>query len=278
MKFRPLSSIDHLPAILVGLALVLATATGEAAEVKPPQRIADQGKIIYCTDLTFPPWDMVNSETLQPDGFDIDIAAAVSKAMGVSAEHKNIAFDGLIPALQASQCDAIISGLYDKPARREVVDFVNYAFAGNALIVKADSELFVNALVELSGKKIAVQSGTVLEEEVVKANDELKVQSKPVIDIVSVPAGTDAYQQLLSGLVDVYYGTSDQAGYFNKQNPGQVKMGSPQLSALYTGIATRKDDQELHQAIDQAFAAIQASGEYAKILEKWGFQPLTVAK
>jgi hypothetical protein len=33
--------------------------------------------------------------------------------------HMDPARSGLIPALQAGQCDAIISGLYDKPARRE---------------------------------------------------------------------------------------------------------------------------------------------------------------
>lgn len=278
MHSRARYGISVFSMAIVGLLLCLGISVNASAEVTPPPRIADQGKVVFCTDLTFPPWDLVNPDTLQPDGFDIDIAAAVSKAMGVGAEHKNIGFDGLIPALQSGQCDAIISGLYDKPARREVVDFVNYAFAGNALIVKADSDLFVNSLTELSGKKIAVQSGTVLEEEVVKANDELKAQGKPTVDIVSLPAGTDAYQQLLAGLVDVYYGTSDQAGYFNKQNPGVVKMGSPQLSALYTGIATRKDDADLHKAIEAAFKAVQDSGEYDKVLEKWGFQPLTVKK
>src|SRR5215471_16327726 len=96
------------------LAAAGLMASGASATVTPPKRIADQGKIIYCTDLSYPPWEMVDSQTLQPAGIDIEIAAAVAKAMGVKSEHKNITFDGLIPAIQAGQCDAIISTLIDK--------------------------------------------------------------------------------------------------------------------------------------------------------------------
>ncbi|TIS82895.1 MAG: transporter substrate-binding domain-containing protein, partial [Mesorhizobium sp.] len=104
-------------AVMCGALLGYLTTSASADGVKTPERIKSAGKIVFCTDVGFPPWEMYDPNTQQPTGFDVDMAAAVSKEMGVKSEHKNIGFDGLIPALLANQCDAIISGFYDKPER-----------------------------------------------------------------------------------------------------------------------------------------------------------------
>ena len=262
-----------------GVMLLSVMAFGVSAvqaEVKPPEKYKTAGKVVFCTELAFAPWEFINPDTLKPEGFDIDIAAAITAAMGITSEHNNIAFDGLIPALQAGQCDAIISGLYDKPERREVVDFVNYVFSGNALIVKGDSSLSFNTLEDLSGHKVSVASGSTLEENLVKANESLKGAGKTEISIVSLQSGTDAFQQLTAGLAEAYYGSTDQAGYFNTQKPGLVKLASPQIGALPNGIATLHKDKDLHEAINAAFEEIKANGTYAKILEKWNFQAMHI--
>ncbi len=247
-----------------------------SAENALPERIKTAGKLVFCTELAFPPWEYINETTLEPEGFDIDIALALTKEMGVTSDHKNIAFDGLIPALQAGQCDAIISGLYDKPARREVVDFVNYAYSGNALIVKGDSTLSFKDLSELSGLKVSVASGSTLEENLVAENAILIAAGKTAINVVALTSGTDAFQQLTAGLVDVYYGSTDQAGYFNTKKPGMVKLASKQIGALPNGVATLHKDKDLHEAIATAFAAMQANGAYDAVLEKWSFQDMNI--
>lgn len=260
-------------AVFVAATLVVSAAN---AMVAAPDRYKEKGKIVFCTELAFAPWEYINPETLQPEGFDIDIAAALTKQMGLAAEHNNIAFDGLIPALQAGQCDAIISGLYDKPERRKVVDFVNYVFSGNSLIVRGDSSLSFENLEGLSGHKVSVASGSTLEENLVKANEALKAAGKTPIDIVTLQSGTDAFQQLTAGLAEVYYGSTDQAGYFNTQKPGLVKLAGPQIGALPNGIATLHKDKDLHEAINAAFDAIKASGEYEAILKKWSFDAMHI--
>lgn len=268
---------------ILGAAIVLgALVAGQCfvqpvrADVAAPAAIAQAGKVVFCTELAYPPWEMINAETQKPEGFDVDLAAALTKVMGVAAEHNNIAFDGLIPALQAGQCNAIISGLADKPARREVVDFVDYANAGNSLITRADSTATYNSLTDLSGLKVSVAVGSVLEEELKKASDELKAAGKPEIQIISLQGGTDAFQQLTAGLADVYLGSTDQAGYFNAQKPGLVRLASPQLLTLQTGIATLHKDKDLHEAFDAALKELMTNGEYQKILDKWGFQAMAI--
>lgn len=261
---------------LAGLAIGIFFGGAAQAEVKAPEKIASAGKVVFCTELAYAPWEMINPDTQQPEGFDIDIAAALTKAMGVKSEHKNIAFDGLIPALQAGQCDAIISGLADKPERREVVDFVNYAISGNALITRADDPASFKALEDLSGLKVSVAVGSALEGELKKANETLKSAGKPEINILSLQSGTDAFQQLTAGLADVYLGSTDQAGYFNKQKPGLLKLASPQLFSLTIGLATLKKDKDLHDAFEAALKEIRDSGEYSAVLAKWGFEAMGI--
>lgn len=265
-----------LAVAVAGIAASALLATSASAEVKPPEKIAAAGKVVFCTELAYAPWEMINPETNAPEGFDIDIAAALAKAMGVASEHKNIAFDGLIPALQAGQCDAIISGLANKPERREVVDFVDYAIAGNAVIVRAESTAEFTNLEDLSGLKVSVAVGSALEEELKKANETLKADGKPEMNILALQSGTDAFQQLTAGLADAYFGSTDQAAYFNKQKPGLLKLASPQLFTLTIGLATLKTDSDLHEAFEAAFRTIRESGDYQKVIGDWGFEAMAI--
>lgn len=260
-----------LGAVIAVTGLACSTAK---AQVQAPKRIADKGTLVFCTDLSYPPWEQVDPKTMEPAGIDIDIAAAVAKQMGVKSSHKNITFDGLIPALQAGQCDAIISTMIDKPARREVVDFVDYTNQGNCVITLSTSPLYFNAMTDLSGKKVAVQSSTVAEEDLNKVNATLKGEGKPEMKIIALPNNVDAIQQLNAGLVDAYYGVPEQAHYLNEQKPNSVKIASPTMGARPAGIATLKKDQDLHEAIAAAYEAIRKSGEYDKIFTDAGVQSL----
>lgn len=260
----------------IGVLLFGFQAGARAADITVPETIKSAGKIVYCTDVGFPPWEMLDPATQKPTGFDIDLAAAVAKAMGVTSEHKNIGFDGLIPALQAGQCDAIISGFYDKPERRKVVDFANYAKTGSSLIFKADSTLKVGTLADMSGKKVAVGVGTAGEGTLAEANEALKKAGKPEIVVVALPTSAEAFQQLMVGLVDAYLGSTDQAAYYNTQKPGSVKLGGAALISFPTGIATLHKNKELHAAFEAALKEIRANGEYDKVLKTWDFEALAL--
>lgn len=269
------SILSKLSLALVGSA-ILFSGHSYAETIVLPENIQTSKQITFCTDLGYPPWEMLDPETQKPVGFDIDLAAAVAKALGVTSTHKNITFDGLVPALQAGQCDAIISGFYDKPDRRQVVDFANYATTGTALIIKADSSLEVGSLAELSGRKIAVGIGTAGEGLMQETNEALKAEGKPVINIVSLQTSSEAFQQLAANLVEGYLGSSDQAAYYNKLNPGSVKLAGAAVNQLPTGIATLHRNKELHEAFEAALAEIRANGEYDRILKLWSFGDLAL--
>src|SRR5690348_3862374 len=97
---------------LAGIALIGSHAY--AQDIKAPDSIVKAGKIVFCSDLSAPPLSYLD-ENNQPVGSDIDFGQEIAKRFGVKAEFVNTPFDGIIPALQAKHCDAIISELFDKP-------------------------------------------------------------------------------------------------------------------------------------------------------------------
>jgi len=84
--------------------------------------------------MTGPPLEFLDEST-KPIGSDIDLGREIAKRFGVKDEWNNLPFKGLIPALLAKQCDAVISQLFDKPERREAIGLVDYMNSSEALLV-----------------------------------------------------------------------------------------------------------------------------------------------
>jgi ABC-type amino acid transport substrate-binding protein len=66
-----------------------------AAAVPPPARIAAADRIVFCSDLGYPP--MESHQGARATGADIDIGSAISKSMRVKAQFRNVGFDGVAP-------------------------------------------------------------------------------------------------------------------------------------------------------------------------------------
>jgi len=266
MRYRKFAVVA---ALLAALGAATAVSAATSASITPPPAIAKAGKIVFCSDISFPPFESYTSAN-KPIGADVDLGTALAKLMGVKASWRNTGFDGIIPALQAKQCDAIISGLYDKASRRKVVDFVDYALIGNSVVVPKGNPKHVSGLTGLSGLKVAVQSGTTLRLQLVAENKKLAAAGKPQMTIQSYPKDSDAFQQLIAGNVDAYYTVTSTAAYYGKKAGGKTEIAGPQVSALPFGIATLKDNKALHQAFAKGLALLRKNGEYLKILTRWG--------
>src|SRR5690242_2697360 len=170
-------------------------ATAAAADIKPPADIAAAGKIVYCSDLSAPPLEFFD-ESGQATGFDVELGNEIAKRLGVKAEWANTPFAGIVPALQAKNCDAILSQLFDKPARREVVDFVDYMWSSQALLVAKGNPKNIKGLEDLSGVKVAAENGTTIQSLVEEQNKKFAEAGKAPANLVIFPKDTDALQAL----------------------------------------------------------------------------------
>jgi polar amino acid transport system substrate-binding protein len=255
--------------IAVGLAAAAAplTAVAVAASIAPPPNIKKAGKIIYCTDATYPPEEYFKGGKII--GSDIDFGMEVAKLMGVKAQFKNTTFDSIIAALLTRKCDAVISGMNDTAERRKSVDFVDYLKVGQAITVKKGNPEHFTTFASLSGKRVSVESGTTNRDFLVASSKKLVQQGKKAITIVTFPKDTDAFAALLAGRVDAYYADAPPAAYYAKQNPSVVQVCCHPINPFPIGIAIRKNDP-LRAATQKAIKTLYASGAIKRIVAKWG--------
>lgn len=248
-------------------ALSLAVAGAPRARAALPPAMAKSKTIRFCSAINLPPMEFMSPQT-KPEGVDIDLGDALAKSLGLKAVYINMPFAGLIPALLADHCDAIISQLFIKKSRLQVIDEIPYMVSHEAVLLKPGAPK-VPDLEALSGKKVATVTGTTATVLLDKANVALKAAGKPPIDIVAFPENTQALQQLQFGQVAAYGVAYETARYYVHKVPGQFAMGGPPYFKIATGIGLRKNETALNQALTGALATLMKNGTYAAIFKKW---------
>ena len=247
-----------------------ATALAAAAAAAPTAKT-----IVFCSDTTYPPMESLSGG--KAVGADVDIASAVDKLLGATAQIKTTGFDVIIPALKAKKCDAIISALTNTPARAKEVDFANYVTVGMLLMVKSGNPSKVTGLDSLSGKSVAVQAATTEKSKLDTENKALSKQGKSQITIKIYPADTSAAAALSTGRVDAYFTDATPALYYIKKSSGKFETAGGQIDSAPEGIATRKGDP-LGPQFKSAIAKLYANGTMKTILAKWGLSAFALKK
>jgi polar amino acid transport system substrate-binding protein len=258
----------HVRWALTISALVLAAGAAAAvAAVKPPANIQHAGKIVFCTDATYPPEESLQGTTFV--GSDIDIGAGLAKLMSVKPEWKNVGFDGIIAALLTKKCDAILSGMTDTTQRRKQVDFARYLDIGMSLMVKKGNPKHVTGLPSLSGLRVAAEVGTTEKDALSAENTVLARQGRKPIVVRLFNKDTDAVAALFTGKVDVYFADDPPVAYYVKRNADRFQVAAARIQSAPIGIATRKGDP-LGPVLRTAVAQLYTNGTMASILRKWG--------
>lgn len=255
---------------------VLAMATAATAVLAATATAATKAKtIVFCSDTTYPPMEsIVGGKAV---GADVDIANAVAKQLGATAQIKTTGFDVIIPALLQKKCDAIISAMTDTAARRKQVDFADYVTVGMSLMVKKGNPSHIAGLSSLSGKAVAVEAATTEKDTLDALNKTLAKQKKPTVTIKIFPADTNAAAALLAGKVDAYFADATPVLYYIKKTGGKFQTAGGQIQAAPEGIATRKGDP-LGGQFKTAISKLYANGTMAKILAKWGLSAFALKK
>lgn len=247
-------------------------AKTRAAIKVPASALGQPGTIRYCSDISAPPLEFY-SNGQQPTGSDIALGNAMAREMGLKPVWVNTAFAGIIPALQAHHCDAILSQLFDKPARRKVVNFVDYMNSSEAVLVRKGNPRHVTGIAGLCGLHVAAETGTTVTDYLTQQSKSCTAHGKQPIAVQTFLRDSDALNQLGLGHVDAYGTTVETAGYDMSKAAGMFQIAGPPFGQIATGIATVKQNAALHRAIAAAFAGLQRNGTYRQIMAKWNLKP-----
>ena len=235
-----------------------------------PDSVTKDGKLTVGMELTYAPAEFLKEDGKTPVGYDVDLSNALGKVFGLDTQIVSASFDSIVPSV-GSKYDLGITSLTITKERMDAVNFVSYYKAGSTWVVKKGNPQKVDTS-DLCGKKIAVQTGTVEEEDANKAAKQCKTDGKKTIEVLSSKLQTDAATNVVTGKADVFYADSPVAGYAISQTDGQLQALGKDEGSVKQGIAIAKNDDQTTKAVQKAVQKLMDDGTYMKILKHWGVQ------
>lgn len=123
------------------------------------QRVCDAGKIIAFTDPAYPPQSVINEETGEYEGFDIDVTNEIAARLGVDVEFTTPAFDLVVAGDWSGRWDMAVGSVTVTEARKEILDFtVPYYFTPAQMATFEDSD--IQSIEDFAGKTVCVGEAT----------------------------------------------------------------------------------------------------------------------
>jgi len=246
-----------------------------------PDDIKSAGVMHVAADIPYPPWNMyVEEGSSEVTGFDYDMSQALGAKMGIEASFEQIAFDATIPALKAGKSDVAISCMYDNAERREVLDFVDYAKEGSAMVVKAGNPEGITTLTDLAGKTVAAQHGSTQAVFLEKLQKQFKSDGLEPMDILNFPKDSDALLAAYSGKAVADMSSGPGAEWMATKTDKYEVVRDPEYPNGYepsvVGIGILKSRTQLRDAVQAALQALIDDGTYQLIIDKYDLQTAAV--
>jgi polar amino acid transport system substrate-binding protein len=231
-----------------------------------PSAIASSGKLVIGTDTTYAPAEYMDVDGVPPVGYDVDLAKAIAIVLGLEADVRTADFSSIIPGV-GSEYDVGISSFTINAERMEQVNMVQYLEAGEAFAVGKGNPDDISKD-DLCGVAVAVQAGTIQEEELGALTEACEGAGKPAVKTLSFDSQTEVTEALVDGQADAMYADSPIVAFAVQMSDRLEQLGEPFATAPQ-GIAVAKDDPELTDAIQQAVQHLIDSGGYARLLTSW---------
>jgi len=161
-----MKSIRKISILILSVILVLALLSGCSGSSK--------GKLRVGMECDYAPFNWTqadnkngavaisNDSTGYAGGYDVQMAKKIADSLGMELEIVKIDWDGLIPALTSEKIDLVIAGMSPTDERKEVIDFSDYYYESDLVIVIKKDGPYANAtsIADFSGAKITGQLNT----------------------------------------------------------------------------------------------------------------------
>lgn len=239
--------------------LVTSLCAAVALSFSSSAAVAASKTIIVGADTTFPPFETMKDGKVA--GFDIDMIRATAEAEGLNVTFKTMAFNGIIPSLQAGSIDAAVAGITIKKSRMENVNFTNaYYKSGLSILVRSDSS--ITGFKSLKGHVIATKKAT-------SSVDYLRDHGINLDKVKQYQNISAAYQSLMSHGSDAVIFDNPVNLNFHLKFKDKTKIVGPLLTGEYYGIAVTQREPELVKTLNKGLEAIKKDGTYDKLFDKY---------
>jgi polar amino acid transport system substrate-binding protein len=221
--------------------------------------VKKKGELSFSLTGQYPPFNFVNEKNTVT-GFDVEIGMEVAKRLGVKGKAVTTAWDGIIAGLIASKYDLICGSMAITEQRLKSIDFSDPYYRSGAQIFTKNSSK-IKSVFDLRGKKIGVTLGTTFEQWVRENIKDAEIKTyKGVPDMILETA---------TGRIDAFITDKIVGAMAIKEKFAPLKLVGDLLYEERMGIALRKGNPELREAINKALTDMKNDGTYEKISMKW---------
>jgi len=226
---------------------------------------AAEKKLVVATDTAFVPFEFKQGDKYV--GFDVDLWDAIAKQLKLDYTLKPMDFSGIIPALQTRNVDLALAGITITEERKKAIEFSDGYYKSGLLVMVRNNENDIKGISDLSGKVVAVKSGTG-SVDYAKANIKTKdLRQFPNIDNAYMELGTNRADAVLHDTPNILY-------FINTAGKGRFKAVGESIEAQQYGIAFPKGSDDLREKVNGALKTIKENGTYNQLYKKWfGTEP-----
>jgi polar amino acid transport system substrate-binding protein len=206
-------------------------------------------------------------------GQDPDMIDAAMKCLGLQYQIVPQDFGTLVPALQAGQLDLIWSNIYYTPERGQIADFVVYGKSDDAVMVKKGNPKNIHSMDDLCGTRGAVILGTGEEPAYRDQSSKCQQTGKQPMEITTYPNAPATVREIENDRADSTMFDSVLLDQAVKESNGQTEKAFNVPLNLKLGVAVKKGNDQLEQAVYQTLQILQANGTQKQLYEKNGIDP-----
>jgi polar amino acid transport system substrate-binding protein len=256
-----------------------ALTADQALHDQLPQAVKDSGVLRFAGD-SHPPYRTVGPDGKAVTGIDHDFQEALGQLLGVRTEITIVS--GLPAALQG-----MLSGRYEAfngpvkatAEREKQFDTVTWMTTRTSYVIPEGSSAGVKQAADLCGKRVAVVTASVVEDQLAKLSTFCQGSRRPAVQVVGLDdtnatllaaksGRADAAGMTQAAAIDV---TTQQKGQYEYVTQTEEQGATKDNLALYTPKAGK-----LGPVLQKAFEELFRNGTYARIMQKWGLGDVTV--
>lgn len=239
--------------IVAALSLLLASCA-------PQQQAASGTTVRVATEASYPPFEMVNEQSKELEGFDIELMTAIAEKAGFKVEFVNTPFDSVLAGIATCQYDAAISAITITAERAENMGFSNPYINAGQITTVAVGNTDIKGPADLTGKTIGVQLSTTGQIEAEKIEG-VTVKPYDTVDL--------AFLDLANGQVDAVVADYPTTLNYVNQMSDKIKTVGEVFTDESYGIAVCKQNSDLLNKINTALGELDKEGFLAELEQKW---------
>ena len=245
---------------IFGLLAVLAFSVwGTAANADAFEDILKKGVVRIATPLDVPPFGSQN-EKREPEGFDIELAGMVAKALGVKLEMQQVTGANRIPFLLTNKVDIVISVMGLTPERAKQIMFTA-PYADTQLAVFGPKSADVTSADKIGKLKVAAAKGT---------TQELALSAMaPKATIMRTEDDATAAAAYVSGQADLFATNSLIIPDLQKRNPSKEFDLKFTIRRSPAHMGVRMGEHNLLQWLNSFIFFNMMNGEIDRLHQKW---------